>query len=785
MDNSVGAIILAGGKGTRLAPLTEDTPKPLLKVLGRTVLENVLDRLKESGVTRAAVTTMYLPWQIESLGKNIRGVSVDYVRESSPLGTAGAAKNAFDGKSDSVIVLSGDGIYDFDLGAAIKYHFEKNADVTIVTYKTEDPLEYGVVLYGSDGKIERFAEKPPWEQVVSGTVNTGIYIMKSDILSMIPAGTEYDFAKDLFPRLLADKSRMYAYEAEGTWHDIGNLDEYYNACCSALEGKIKGITNDGFTEKELKDMNIDAETPLYVSRSAHIGENVKLGAYTVIGDGAVISDNCDIAGSIIGDGANIGMGCGIYGSIVGRKAKIGENCISSDGCAIGANAETDDGVILPKYSFIHSSTRVSKSDYLSHRSAKKEKYMFGDNGISCPVKDTGPDYFTRIGYSASGAVCAKKTPGTSRIGVMCDDNPQSRRVLEAVLCGVQSYGVRSYDLGRGFEAMARFASLCLITDIVIYVTRSGDSLISVKIFDDLGLPVSRAFERDMENSFYMADEYSAPDRFYETEKFEGLHLLYYSELVKACRARLGEDGLRGFRCAFPHEGEISHLSPTYTAINAICEIGGSVARQAEDECRFRIDDKGLDSSCEQGSVKLDSFHMNAILIDKLKSDGGEHFLHIPCTSPDAYRSLAEKNSLRYTEYASSSSARRNMPRNEMYSQMWLCDGVFRTLCFASLLKSSGSTPEALAKQLPNFEIYESEFEGSSDRAGVMQRLSKMSSDAKGNPGENVEREGVRLIMANGTVTVIPGKSKGFRIISEARSAEAAKELCAEAEEYLK
>ena len=165
MNKPVEAIVLAGGKGTRLAPLTEDTPKPLLKILGKTVLEIVFDRLIDCGVRKASVTTMYLPWQIEALGSSYSTLQLNYIREQTPLGTAGAVKNAYTGESDTVIVLSGDGVFDFDLKKALDFHYEKNADVTIVTYATENPLEYGVVLYDSEGKINHFAEKPPWHRL--------------------------------------------------------------------------------------------------------------------------------------------------------------------------------------------------------------------------------------------------------------------------------------------------------------------------------------------------------------------------------------------------------------------------------------------------------------------------------------------------------------------------------------------------------------------------------------------------------------------------------------------
>lgn len=799
MERAVEAIILAGGKGTRLAPLTEDTPKPLLKVMGKSVLENVFDRLCECGVRKAYVTTMYLPWQVESLGTRYRELSVNYVREQQPLGTAGAVKNAYNGECDTVMVLSGDGLYDFDLNKALDFHFEKNADVTIVTYKTENPLEYGVVLYGADGRVQRFAEKPPWAQVVSGTVNTGIYIINRNILERIPTGTEYDFAKQLFPLLLAGRCSMYAYEASGIWHDIGNLDEYFAANCSALDGKLRGMKNTGLTPQELAEKHVEAEQPVYVSKDAVLGENVKLGAYAVIGDGAVISDGCDIACSVIGEGVTLGMGCGVYGTLIGRGAKLGENCVTSEGCAVGGGAEIDDSVILPKFSFIHSGAHVAGSDFLSRRAGKKEGALFTDEGVKCARRHMNPEYLMRIGLCAAQAVGTRKTPGSSRVGVMSDGNPQAERLKEAVLCGVQSAGVRSYDFGCGFEAMARYAAMRFITDIVLYVGLDSEGDVSVKFFDETGLAVCSGFEREFGNLFYSSGDYTTPDRFYTTDRFDNLWTLYYSELVKYCRAELNGESLSGFVCRFAHEDEIPVYSPAYTAICAVSELGGEVEggvyepRDKNNRSQkkhhaipsFEMDETGLDVSCMCGAQRFDTYHMGALLIDRMPVVTGGGKLFFSGDVPEAYRVLAKRKNLEYEEYAACSHNVAGLTGDDMYRQLWLYDGVYKVLKFAMLLHKEGAAPEALMRGIPSFEIYSRRFEGNPNRAGVMQRLAKISAQTGTECENRPEREGVRLILANGSVTVIPGKAAGFRIISEAVSAEAAKELCDKAEEYLK
>lgn len=787
MNKPVEAIVLAGGKGTRLAPLTEDTPKPLLKILGKTVLEIVFDRLIDCGVRKASVTTMYLPWQIEALGSSYGTLQLNYIREQTPLGTAGAVKNAYSGDSDTVIVLSGDGVFDFDLKKALEFHYEKNADVTIVTYATENPLEYGVVLYDSEGKINHFAEKPPWAQVVSGMVNTGIYIIDKKIFDRIPGKTEYDFAKQLFPLLLAQKYAMYAYEAHGAWHDIGNLDSYFTTNCEALDGNIRGIKNSGLSQKELQEKNIEVETPVFVSKNAIIGQNVKLGAYTVIGDNAVVSDNCDIACSIIGDGAVLGMGCGVYGTLIGRGTKLGENCVTSEGCAIGANTTAEDSVIFPKYAFVHSAAHIAGNDRISGHTSAKERVLFGEDGIKCDINETDPEHVMRIGYSAAIAASSHKSKGMTRVGVMCDSNSQSERVASILLSGIQWSGVRSVKFGYGFEAMARFAALEFITDIVIYVNRSSDGDINIKIFDEYGLESSETFERKLSRVFFGPDEYTSPDRYYETDTMENVWFLYYSELVKECKNALGVDTLENFVCSFSKEHDVKAFTPEYTAIWAITELGGKVISYKEKaKCNFNIDNSGLEMNCVFPGGKLDDVHIGALLLS-FTNPTNKSAVTFSCNAPEALKMLAKNKGYALAEYANSTERKNKLFSKQVFRQnLFLNDGVFKALRFAILLNSNNMNIENLANQLPDFEIYSKKVEGNEKRASVMHRLAKLSNnDMSDTTRKEESSEGIKLVMPNGSVTVIPGKISGFKIISEAKSVEAAKELCEKAEEYLK
>ncbi len=785
METTLEAIVLAGGKGTRLAPLTEDTPKPLLKLMGKTVLETVLERVKACAPAKVRVTTMYLPWQIEALGSPCAGLAVEYVRETTPLGTAGAVKNACSGECDQVLVLSGDGVYDFDLKKALDFHLEKDADVTVVTYKTENPTEYGVVLYDDRGRIRRFAEKPPWSQVVSGTVNTGIYIMKKEALERIPANTAYDFGKQLFPLLLASGAGLYAYEAEGMWHDIGTLDEYFAAVCGALDGKIKGLVNTGLTAEQLKSIGAEVEEPVYVSPDAVLGKNVKLGAYTVIGSSAVVSDGCDVSCSVLGDGVTLGMGCGIYGTLIGRGARLGENCVTSEGCVVGGSAQIEDSAILSKYSLIHSGMHVAGSNLLSKRVGRKESVLFGEDGIDCEAKYVTPDFLVRLGLCIGMRTVAHGKKG-ARVGVLCENSSTAHRIKAAVLCGLMHTEVRTVDLGSGFDAMARFAALKLALNTTVYIGKSGGDTCILRMYDEKSLAISAESEREFANLFYSAGDYREPSRFYEPEVYADLKESYREVLADRVRSLWTERARKN--AVLVLRSAAVENSPSKLVSDVLMEFG---VRAKTSDLTFDtshngnavlwLDENGNDMTLDLNGLHLDRIHADVLLLKSGVSAG--HTVCLP-DSPTVYRTLAERKNIPHTVYTVGFSDRLCTTRTEMLEQLWLDDCVFKAINLLAVLYASDDM-NALTKELPTFAVCTHCVEGNPNRAGVMQQLSKHTMRERGGRvAENVH-DGVCLEFETGRVTIIPGKVSGFRVISEAFSMEAAEELGANVQEYLK
>ena len=238
------AVIMAGGRGSRLGKLTTQCPKPMLPLLNRPVLAHILNLLKHHQITDVVFTVHYLAEQIKNYfgdGRDL-GMAIQYAIEYSPLGTAGSVKNAQPYLDDEpFLVMSGDAITDIDLSSVLQFHWDKQAVATMVLKHVADPLEYGVVVADPGECIRYYLEKPTQSQIISHTVNTGIYVLGPEVLAMMKPSQVYDFSCDIFPRLLSQNSLLFGYPADGYWCDIGTIQRYRQARHDALVGKVKHI----------------------------------------------------------------------------------------------------------------------------------------------------------------------------------------------------------------------------------------------------------------------------------------------------------------------------------------------------------------------------------------------------------------------------------------------------------------------------------------------------------------------------------------------------------------
>src|SRR5919206_558644 len=235
------AVVMAGGEGTRLRPLTSNQPKPMVSICGKPCIEHILELLRQHGFDDVIVTVAFLPQAIRSYfgaGENL-GLNIEYSVEESPLGTAGSVRLASGRLDDTFLVISGDALCDIDLRRLVDVHREKEAAVTIGLKSVDNPLEFGIVVTDEDGRVERFLEKPSWGQVFSDTINTGIYVLEPEVLGHIPTDRPYDWAKELFPLLLEMGRPLYGHVADGYWQDIGNLEQYRQGNFHPLPQRVR------------------------------------------------------------------------------------------------------------------------------------------------------------------------------------------------------------------------------------------------------------------------------------------------------------------------------------------------------------------------------------------------------------------------------------------------------------------------------------------------------------------------------------------------------------------
>ena len=352
------AVVMAGGEGTRLRPLTSNQPKPMVPIVGKPCMEHILELLREHGFEDVVVTVAFLPQAIRSYfgdGENL-GLNIEYSVEESPLGTAGSVRLGSDRLDDTFLVISGDALCDIDLGKIVEFHKEKGAAVTIGLKSVENPLEFGIVVTDEDGRVERFLEKPSWGQVFSDTINTGIYVLEPEVLRHIPTDRPYDFSKELFPLLLEMGRPIYGYVCDGYWQDIGNLDQYRQANFDALDEKVRlNVSGPEDPRRRVgrrgrRDRRRRRRRGAGVHRQLlHASRPRRRSARTrVLGPGTTLRERAPRLTLVIDASCYIGRSASVEGAILGRDCDVRAHARVHEGVAIGDQVTLgDQSVIYP------------------------------------------------------------------------------------------------------------------------------------------------------------------------------------------------------------------------------------------------------------------------------------------------------------------------------------------------------------------------------------------------------------------------------------------------------
>ena len=325
------ALILAGGKGTRLRPLTLERPKPVVPLANRPFLAYQLEALRRAGIRKAVLSLSYRPDDVQAAIRSARpaGLSLSYTVEDEPLGTGGAVRFAGEGRQGTLVVLNGDVLSTIDLRAVLAFHRAKRAQATIVLTPVEDPTSYGLVQLGRGGRVQGFLEKPSWEEVSTNTINAGIYVLEPELLGLFPPG-HCSIERDFFPRLVREKVPFFGYVHRGYWLDIGTTEKYLQAHRDLLEqpGRAhRGYRRRGVGLWVAPDVRTGdrllALGRALVGPHTVLGDGVQLHKSVVIGSGCRIGTRAVLDNCVLWDGVEVGEGAHLTGCILGNGVQVG------------------------------------------------------------------------------------------------------------------------------------------------------------------------------------------------------------------------------------------------------------------------------------------------------------------------------------------------------------------------------------------------------------------------------------------------------------------------------
>ena len=753
------AVIMAGGEGKRLRPLTCTMPKPMAKILGKPIIEYVFDSLISGGVTEAAVTLGYMPHVIEEhFEQGYKNLKLSFVREETPLGTAGGVKNAAADFNEPFVVISGDALCDFDIEKIMSYHKASGAMITVVAANADDPREFGIVRVGRENRVEGFVEKPSWSQAVSNLANTGVYIVSPECLKLIPKDKPYDFAKDLFPLMLERDMPVYCYHTGEYWCDVGNIEAYLKCQQDVFDGKMKppvGAAASGiYTKSELPKGDYSIVPPVYIGSRVEIGDGAVIGPYAVIDDNCFVGTNAKARYCTVLENSCLSAGSAVTGALVcsGAALKNGaalfENSVAGSGCVIGEGASVRPNVFVWPGKLVGSGANVTSN------------VKYGSVKAECLCED-GIDESSGMKLDALNCVRIGAALGSTengrKVGVASDGSKSAKTMQLALTAGLAGSGSAVWDFGECFEAQLRFLVNFCGLEAGLFV--SGGNGRKISICGEGGLSINRKFERELESTlskgeFRETDE----NEIKEVSDMSSVRLLYVQELAKQA-----PDGLTGIAVTLKSENE---------SIKTL--LGSCVSKLGADEggeLVIEISPSGTKLNARTQGAEYEHEKLLAVCCMYEMKNGRD--VAVPYDSPKFIDSFSEsfgRRVLRYLETPADSSdaSARKLASKQFFS----ADGLFLTVRLLAVIKESGKSLAELVSELPEKYIV---------RKTVSIGFSpSYLSSVIGTEGECRKNsfEGIRLIKESGTLLVIPERSgESVRIIAEADSMEAANELC--------
>lgn len=753
------AVIMCGGMGSRLKPLTETTPKPLVKVMNRPVLDIIIDKLISSGINDISLSLGYKAEDIIEFCNNKNySAEINYVVEKKPLGTAGGVKKCIQKTDEDVIVLSGDNIFDFDLNAALDFHNNSNADFTVCAVEVNDPREYGVIITDDDGSICSFVEKPTWEQAKCHIVNTGIYILKGKILDRIPEDTFYDFSQNLFPGFFKDEIRFMCYSVGGYWGDMGEFDSMFKIIRELFLMQERKIMLNGtfYGTDTMMNNGTLIKAPCLIGKKTVINDNAVIGPFTVIGENCVIGERSNIESGIIGDDCVIGVDTEIQSALLSDNVNVGDNCfldsysVIGNGCKIGRFSRVLERKKIWPGNNIDNGAVIHKDIYYDHYD-KKEFNIFG---LSAKVNSE----FNIVDAVELGLSIA--SVGTiQKVGIGYDGKSISENYKNVIASGVRAAGKTCYDFGEIFKSQSYFYSSYCSLDFFIFICLDGEK-INISFFGKYSMPVSSKISRQINNNYkYQSFDYCIAEDCKDIYNMKLFSVVYKSYFKK-----------------------ISNYAADKFDITVECEnpVLQKLIRELLTDNKSKKNARKLTvlfnkSGKEMFVVENERFYSSdqiLVLLCEIEMAAGNSII-IPEDAADFLEETAENYDGELFRIYESNNYEMQFDSNAVLNNVWTFDCVLLFAKLMNILNKTNCTIKELFEYQRNFAINKSEIE-ISNTDGSLQSLILAT-------GAEKKDDDIYFVFENrkGKVRLRQmGNSNKIRLLSQSFDMESAKELSA-------
>ena len=794
------AVVLAGGEGARMRPLTCDVPKSLLRLCGKPNIEYVLDMLFAAGCDEAIVTTCYLADDVkayieESAASRYSGMVLRVVEESEPRGTAGSVKNAsaqfgrkvnvnsqvdtfeevrngssrnggtgIAGLTEPFLVISGDSICDFDLKKFRDMHVESNNELSILLSHVKDPREYGLVRLNKLGKVSEFIEKPDWSRATGDLASTGIYFVSPSVMNYIPNSGHFDFARDLFPLMMRENKIIGGFEFSGYWSDVGDIPSYIRTQFDMMFKKVETGLNISSSFVSTADGKIPGGKykiipPVYIGKNVSVGEGSLIGPGTVLDDGCVVGTNAHVKGSILLPNSRVESGVRVTGAVLASGSTVKNGAELFDGAVLGSNSIVGDkttvlqNVLIWPAKLISPRVRVYENVIVT----PPERNIFDDAGVFGSVDgELLPEMCARLGKA-----CASMKSGI-KIGIATDGSRTAKVLKMALQAGAMASGAYIWDFGEAFMAqMPFFASFCGL-DIGVFIGGDGtphSNNARLTFCDSDGLPLKRSKEREIERKIAKSDfARSDIDKGRDISSITSIRLIYSQELCRVAKGNLSGLSL-AVECENP---EIARL------------LRDSLERlecSYSDELTAKISKEGNKvSMVERGFPEVSSDVLLAICCLNEFRDGKD--VALPGDAPGVINDIAKMYSRKVLRFYDSSNEKSDDNARRLAAcQNWSKDALFMTVKLLTIMRDRKKYLHELVEEIPKFYITGREMAINFSPV----RLVEIFKDDLGQTA--FASEGVAISHGDAKAVLTPSK-KGNRVkvLVEADTMEAAEEF---------